>query len=341
MSDLLDHANDLKRRISIVDAFERMGEHFQGSEHAKWRRGTVMSSLVVNTNAQTWSRYKFPDQHGDIFDLVMLAKGCTFSEAIEMVESGDFGRLRDLPALSLSPPVFIQPDLSQDLHLRYHANLDDRDRAWWQAQGIGPEAVSRFFLGSCPYHDIWRQPTMTIPVIVDGKLMDVRHRLLHPPKTGDKYRPERPGMTAQLFNAAILTPEQPGVIIVAGEKKVIVGWQYGLPMVSATAGCGYWDDTWTTRFQYCRKVYIAFDPGEGEAAEKLAQRIGERAWLVDLPEKPDDLLVRLEVEQGHAGAIKAFRVYLDKRHARPYVNAEVWKQRNGGSSWGRMRELPR
>lgn len=339
MSDLTSRADDLKRRISIVEAFEAMGERFQGPPAAKWRRGTVMSSLVVNTHAQTWARYKYADQHGDIFDLVMLTEGCSFPEAVDRVEQGRFGRLRELPsAVQSLPPPFVQPDLPPDLHLRYHRALDAQARAWWYGQGVDDEIISRHFLGVVDYHPIWMQPTYSIPVIVAGKLVNIRHRLAHPPATGDKYRPERAGLPTELFNADILVPAQRGVIIVAGEKKVLVMARFGLPAVSSTAGCGYWNDEWTTRLQFCRKVYIAFDPGEGEAAMKLATRIGERAWLVDLPEKPDDFLLRVEREQGTKAAENAFRGYL--KTARPHVNADVWAKRNGGSQWGKMRQLP-
>jgi hypothetical protein len=339
MSELTYRAESLRRRVSIVEVFERMGEHFQGGAHTKWRRGKVMSSLVVNTQDNTWARYKYADQHGDIFDLVMLTEQCTFAEAIELVEQGHFGRLNDLPSAQLPVTTFVQPDLPQDLHLKYHRNLDELDRTWWAAQGVNAESISRFWLGSCPYHDLWQQPTMTIPIIVAGKLVNVRHRLVHPPKTGDKYRPERAGLPMELFNSDILTPDLAGVIIMAGEKKVLVAWQYHLPAVSTTGGCGFWLDEFTTRLQFCRKVYVCFDPGEGEAAERLAQRIGERVWIVDLPEKPDDFLTRIAVEQDAAAAEAAFREYL--RKARPYVNREVWAQRNGGSQWGKTRALPR
>jgi len=218
--------------------------------------------------------------------------------------------------------------------------LDAAARQWWYAQGVDDEIISRFFLGACDYHPIWRQPTYTIPVIVGGRLVNVRHRLAQPPTTGDKYRPERAGLPTELFNSDILTANLGGVVIVAGEKKVLVLARRGLPAISSTAGCGHWRDEWTTRLQFCRKVYIAFDPGEGEAAVKLAERIGERAWVVNLPEKPDDFILRIERERGFAAAEQTFRAYLSR--ARAHVNSDIWLSRNGGkSTWGKMRDLPR
>jgi len=156
-SDLKYRAETLKRRVSITEVFEAMGERFQGNQYSKWRRGTVMSSLVVNTQDNTWARYKLsssdPYSHGDVFDLIMLQTGVSFPEAVEMVERGDYGVLRSLPAETVSPSVKPPAKIVPDQHLVYHRALDEFARGWWHDQGIGDDAISRFWLGVCEYHD--------------------------------------------------------------------------------------------------------------------------------------------------------------------------------------------
>jgi|GEM_PF-3197340 len=326
----------LKARISIVDAIEASGFHFSGRRLAKWRRCKEHDSLLVNTHTNSffwWSQ----GYGGDVFDWIMRNTNCDFQTALERAAHGDYGVSVQLPPPD--QPAFVQPDLPPDLHLRYHRALDPAARGWWKEQGADEEMVSRFFLGACDYHPIWMQPTYTIPVIVGGKLVNIRHRLANPPPTGDKYRPERAGLPTELFNSDILTADLAGVIIVAGEKKAIVLARFGLPAVSSTAGCGHWNDEWTTRLQFCRKVYIAFDPGEGEAAQRLAQRIGDRAFQVDLPGKPDDFLLRVAAKADVATAEQQFRTYL--RCARPCVDADIWANRTGRNQWKKLRDLPR
>ncbi len=102
----------------------------------------------------------------------------------------------------------------------------------------------------------------------------------------------RRGCGTQLYNADILTPELGAVVVTAGEKKVMVLWEHGIPAVTPTGGCGNWKDEWTTRLSSAASVYIAFDPPEQAAAWKLAEQIGERALVAQCPDKPDDYILQ-------------------------------------------------
>jgi hypothetical protein len=183
--------------------------------------------------------------------------------------------------------------LPQNLHYRFHKQLDGDPaaRQWWHGQGISDEAIDHFLLGVMEHRYYGR--CYTIPVIEGGMLVNIRLRLDKPtgPK-GDKYRPLRAGHGSQLFNSDILTPDLKGVIVTAGEKKAIVLWQYGIPAVSSTAGCGHWRSEWNERLRHCEKVFIAYDPLETHHARTLAERLGERAYVVQMPDNPDDYILR-------------------------------------------------
>lgn len=319
--DTIDVAN-LKNHADILDVAGRLGLHVE-------RRGTKYTtqehdSLILFPQDNSWHRFSSGDG-GDVISLVRYFKNCGFKEACEFIDNHAVSTpYYHTPVVT---PVTV-PALPQDLHLRYNRNLDNAAREWWHSEGINDEGIARFFLGVCEYHPYWKQTTYTIPVIENGKLINIRHRLSSPPKPKDKYRPEAAGLPVGLFNADILTPELGGVVIVAGEKKTIVLWQYGIPAISSTSGCGTWKDEWTTRLQFCRKAYIAFDPGESVAAWKVAEHIGERAFVVNLPDKPDDFII--------ASGEAAFRDCL--RNAEPYADREYWRRRvaPGRPLWGKL-----
>lgn len=317
------NADDLKRSIAITDVIERAGFHVTGTGPILQTEEHDSLKLYVKQNSYWW----YSQGHGgSIFDFVMHTEHVDFPTAARLLESGTYHG----PPLPPPEPPRPPPLLAPDLHLRYHKNLDATARDWWHAEGITDAGIARFFLGCCEYHPAWRQPTYTIPVIEDGQLLNVRHRLSAPPKPGDKYRPECAGIPASLFNADILTPDRGGVVIVAGEKKAIVLWQYGIPAISSTAGCGTWRAEWTTRLQFCQKVYLAYDPGESAAAWKVAAEIGERAFVLALPDKPDDFILA----QGEP----AFRQYL--RQAEPFADREYWRRQlpPGKALWGKLLE---
>jgi len=314
-------ATELKRQARIEDLVSRSG--FTVTGHGRVLTTEEHDSLKIWLDTNTWYWYR-RGIGGDVYDWMQYIDGLTFPEAVERLGEGNCGTCE-------IPPVRVErikpaPPLPQDLHLKFHRGLDDAARDWWHGEGIQDEAISRFFLGVVDHQHYGR--CYSIPILEDGRLVNLRLRLGNPEKPKDKYRPYASGYGTQLYNSDILTPELGGVVITAGEKKAIVLWQYGIPAVSPTGGCGNWQDAWTTKLQFCRKVYIAFDPGETEAAWKLAGRIGERAHVVNLPEKPDSWIV--------ANGEAAFRWQL--RQAEPFADREVWVRRLGKCYWGRMLE---
>jgi DNA primase len=316
-------ADAMKRSISIVDVIERSGLHVTGTGNVLTTEEHDSIKIWVKTNSYSW----FNQGHGgDIFDWVEHTENVGFLEAGRRLENGDY---RSISLAPPEPPKLI-PVLNQNLHLRYNQSLDPQARLWWYEQGITDDGIARFFLGVCNFHPYWRQTTYTIPVIESGKLLNVRHRLSAPPTKNDKYRPEMKGIPASLFNADILTPDLGAVVIVAGEKKAIVLWQYGIPAISSTAGCSTWKPEWTTRLQFCQKVYLAYDPGESAHAWNVAAQIGERAFVMALPDKPDDFIVA----KGEA----AFREYLST--ASPVADRSYWQRQlpKGRPLWGKLLE---
>ena len=81
--------------------------------------------------------------------------------------------------------------------VRYHDQLTDQSRQTWTSWGVTEFFQDFWQLGYDPCHIIWtdsgewQTPTYTIPIFEpeSWNVLNVRHRLVNPPKPNDKYRP--------------------------------------------------------------------------------------------------------------------------------------------------------
>jgi DNA primase len=176
-------------------------------------------------------------------------------------------------------------------HLRYHNAMPPEALDYWYTAGMWPDTIERYRLGYCPRcpTDSERRPSYTIPVISNGKLWNIRHRLAHA-ANGDKYRPHIAGLPNVLFNADTLRTPAPDVLIVEGEKKSIIADQEGLRNVGVMGKAGF-NKAWAAKFERFRVVNVCYDPDGTDRAAEVAALFGERGRVVVLPEKLDDLLV--------------------------------------------------
>ena len=172
----------------------------------------------------------------------------------------------------------------------YHAQMTDR--SYWYEQGLTDETIDRFKLGyapACPtYPD---SPSWTIPIFYQGKLYNIRHRLVRPNGSG-KYRPEMAGLSAAVFNADVLDSGDWMIVLVEGEIKTCVLTQAGFSAVGIP-GANSFKDKWLKLFKPDSVVYVALDPGADEQAREIGQALkagGIEARVCSLPCKPDDFL---------------------------------------------------
>ena len=189
---------------------------------------------------------------------------------------------------------------------KYHRQLDEASRNLWLSWGI-PEFYQDYwqlgfdpdrliFAGGEEYHT----PTMTIPIFepTTWKCINVRHRLLAPPKPNDKYRPERSGLPAAFFVAEPDLKIAGRTLCVEGEKKAMASFitlddpnmqVVGLPGKTPS-------DELLRKLSECDPVYICLDPdADGEA---LASRMEKsRCRVINLPEKIDDMIFRYGLDK--------------------------------------------
>ena len=175
-------------------------------------------------------------------------------------------------------------------HLLYHRQMKDEAILYWNEQGMLYETIERYLLGYCQRcptdHD--HRASYTIPVISNGKLWNIRHRLVGA-DNGDKYRPHIAGLPNVLFNADDLRADSAEILIVEGEKKSIVAAQAGFVNVGVMGKSGF-DGAWVQKFAPFQRVNVCYDPDAIDQAAEVAKLFGKRGRVVYTPHKLDDLM---------------------------------------------------
>lgn len=266
-----------------------------------------------NGTAWRWETFTGDKRSGDVIDYVCQRDNLSFYEAVQRLQPG-MATLPSKPRLpvEVAPPP-IAP-LSWAIVERHQRLLDlpldptgrnpQTGRDWWHQQGIHDAMIERFHLGidmACPTvgEDYPHKQSATIPIIYGDQVLGIRHRLIFPFDSKDKYRPHRIGQGMFLFNRDSLTSSDE-VLILEGEKKVIVAEQFGLGgvfgVLSATGGITSWlrryTPIWVPYFAEKSRVYVLFDPGAEDQSERTAWLFGRRGYMLHLPEKVDDYLIR-------------------------------------------------
>jgi len=187
----------------------------------------------------------------------------------------------------------------EELHLTYHNEMKDWARLAWVNRGLSKDWQGFFYLGACEDKRImfkgaeYHTPTLTIPIFDESRnVLNIKHRLINPPKPTDKYRPEREGLGA--FPPLLAIPEQgyDGAVIwvVEGEIKALVccavadhkDWQYiGVP--GRTQYSGLVDKL------KGKNVIVVPDPGAEQDAWSFCKAVNGR-WL-NLENKIDDFVL--------------------------------------------------
>jgi len=183
----------------------------------------------------------------------------------------------------------------------WHDAMSERERAWWYQQGITSYQIDHYTLGYIPQKRIrvgdgfTEVAVYTIPIRDPDDwdtIVNIQYRIADPLPGIGKYRQEA-GISAAAFFA-----EPRGIndsaIIVEGAKKAMVVYDrldgavqvVGLP--GNTPG-----DRIITKIaeQKYKRIWIALDPGCLAKAENIARQIGG-GWVVNLPDKPDDAILR-------------------------------------------------
>lgn len=206
----------------------------------------------------------------------------------------------------------------------WHDSMSQQQRELWRQEGIPDFMIDYYSLGYVTdhtyYHDgnQWHSPALTIPHYEAGwQLSNIQYRLLEPTAGAGKYR-QTAGLPAAMF---LTEPEEPlnrPVLIVEGAKKAMIAYAHlgGKEFATVAVPSKTPTEEMLARVAECETVYICLDPdayvptrtADGRvmapAVNRIVKQVGrERARLVRLPCKPDDLFTKY---RGGAGDMAAY-----------------------------------
>ena len=176
---------------------------------------------------------------------------------------------------------------------------------FWQSKGVPDWAIDYYELGYCPNKTIWYHdaeyitPTATIPVFApERKLINVRHRLINPPEPSDKYRPDRAGIPSALYLADPDRTPQGECVLLEGEiKTIVVATQLDTQKLCIVGIPGKRPrQDLLDQLKECGRIHVVLDPDATVQAFEIARQLGNRARVVQMTVKPDDMFTMYGAE---------------------------------------------
>lgn len=194
-------------------------------------------------------------------------------------------------------------------HILYHQALNDYARDYWHSQGINDASIDRFLLGFCRETPLYpSRQSFTIPVINQGKLRNIRHRM--DCDRDPRYLPHLKHLPRTMFNAdRILTPGE-WIVIVEGEKKAICLEQHGFPS-TAVFGINGFDTEWSKWFRHFSDIYVCYDADAVDKGAEIAGLFDGKGHVIELPEgvcKPDDYFLQGGTVNGFAELMRKAKI---------------------------------
>jgi hypothetical protein len=246
------------------------------------------------------------DAHGDAFDAISYANKQSLSDVLKGQQVDPAAELERKVAYAKHAQASLEEEIKRAESVlfelqtsrcweKFNKQQTEFSRRWWEHAGI-PEFFQDFWkLGfipdwTCGEH---HTPAMTIPIFEVGwDCINVRMRLVNPPKTGDKYRPYKAGLPAPMFIANPDKPVANKTLVCEGEKKAAVAWitaddptlqVVGLPGKNPSSRL-------IERLKDCDPVYLCLDPDANP--KELAKEIGtDRTRIIRMTKKLDDTIL--------------------------------------------------
>jgi len=293
----MEDAARIKEAVDCRDwVAATLGEpEYKNGDHWKWTcpfHGDTDPSLAVYQNGF----YCFGcDAKGDVIDWVMEFQNLDFKAATQVIESG----------ILTSGSYRAQAQVHQRIakakkqrirvlaaEVKWHEEYADallkhaEALEYLEQRGVDYTMAEHFGLG---YRESPWGPAISIPWKVGGELRGIQYRMIH----GDghmRYRWEnRMESNPTIFNADTIHSGSKPLWITEGALKSVILVKHGLDSCAIINKQG-WKAGWAPHFHQ-RQVYVALDPDARDEAQKIASDIGSNAKVVQLPRKPDDLLV--------------------------------------------------
>lgn len=271
-------------------------------------------AVYIRDGRQQWTCFSGDCGTGDVIDFVMKQRRCDFVRACEILGGESKPDPEAVRQAATERAERAARDLEQQIEkaqealaelrraqawVSYHETLEENDNArqLWRARGV-PDAYQNYWqLGYADTFTVgtkvgkWTTPTLTIPIFGRGwEVLTIRHRLLNPPTPNDKYRPERPGLSAHPF---LGDPDRgfdhDRILVVEGEIKGMVTYiTLDDPNIQVIGIPG---KTWFPHIADQLKghdVTVCFDPDADQEALGAAKSVGGK--VVRIAIKVDDAI---------------------------------------------------
>ncbi len=237
------------------------------------------------------------DEHGDIIDWVKARRRMGTREAIDLLLGGTTPQPSQLRSVATKHERIATKKEKQarkllteaKWHREYAGALLEKASAieYLDQRGI-PEAVAIYHGLGYRQRSPWG-PAISIPWMIGDDLRGIQYRIIG--GTGNqRYRwDERGHGNVTIYNADIVKGDKRPLWIVEGAFKALVLITHGLQAIALVNKTG-WDSGWSSHLRH-RPVFVCLDPDARAQAEVVVADIGCTARLVDLPRKPDDLIV--------------------------------------------------
>jgi DNA primase catalytic core len=121
------------------------------------------------------------------------------------------------------------------------------------------------------------------PIFYRGKVVNLCGRAFDNSHT--KYL-NLPGEIHHLYNEEALFNDE--VVLTEGITDCIATNQVGFPAVGLLGACGFKKE-FADKFSNCKRIYVCFDadPAGRQGAQKAVEALGDKARIIELPEKLD------------------------------------------------------
>lgn len=314
---------EILNKSDLIDLAEKAGAKFQrvGGEYRSYcpiHGGHDPTAFVVyeKDGRQLWYCFSDCGTGGDAISFVMVWRGWDFKRACEFLGGDVQADPVEMKRLADERMAKARKDLEEkqarleaarrelqvaELHLQYHNKMPGWGRTAWYERGLDEGMQDFFTLGACEdfvVNEGYHTPTLTIPIFDERRqVLNIKHRLLKPPKPNDKYRPERSGLGA--FPTFLAIPEMGydgGTIIVTeGEIKAMVTWsrldESDIQVIGVPG---------RTQFNAIaeplrdKRVVVIPDPGAERDAYDFARKI--KARYLPMPDKIDDYILARDMK---------------------------------------------
>jgi len=211
---------------------------------------------------------------------------------------------------------------SAELWAELHQRMAESERQQWRTWGIPDSWQDYLELGYTPdkpFSDgstLQHSPAYTIPYFhnaTNGKqFATMQYRLVNAPNPTDRYRFEYNLGTTYYETTPTECMGEIAIICEGAKKAAVVKIHGGVDKRTSVLGVPSKSDSAgvAEAVKDCGWVYVMLDPDGGREARKLARTIGDKAKVVELPGKSDDLILnghitKNELRQAFRWAVKA------------------------------------